>query len=69
MNDKCHLDLRLDNVFMCGDFYLGFWRTADVEVTDKIGGLNQRVVKLQFNEYTPFYSAVSATNQLTSAAF
>ena len=33
MNDKCHLDRRLDNVFMFGDFYLGLWRTADVEAT------------------------------------
>ena len=35
MNDKCHLDRHLDNVFMFGDLYQGLWRTAGVEATKR----------------------------------
>ena len=35
INDKCHLDRRLDNVLMFGDFYEVFWRTAGVEATKR----------------------------------
>ena len=35
LNDKCHLDRRLDNAALFGDFYwgLGLRRTAEVEAT------------------------------------
>ena len=35
MNDQCHLDRRLDIVFMFGDFYQGLCRTAGVEATKR----------------------------------
>ena len=36
MNDKCHLDSHLDNVFMFGDFYQGLWGTPGVEACNSM---------------------------------